>query len=198
MKKLLLTIMLSLIGFFSFAQSPVRPGLPIINLSSELATYGVYFFPNYTYEFKQHTFGAGPTINIYPSYKFVHKSDNVYYPNDSKFYGCRLYYQYNFRPGKVIDLFLQTNLNFEHMELLDYQEPMSNAKIPYKSKTVNFGQSIGVGVKLNFSERIYANVSLDYGINYSKKISETAGYAGQTDKPSDGAGIIRVGFGYRL
>ena len=197
MKRKVLTFTLSMVILNTFSQGFLKESKKSVNISSELGNYGIYIFPNFVIDFKKNTIAFGPTFNIYPSYNFAKKTDNVFYPTKNKFYGFHLYYQYNFRPDKKIDFFVQTNLTYEYLKLLNYKEPSSNLEISYESKTVNLSQTLGVGFKINFTERLYSSLSVDFGFNYYNKKTDT-GYSGQLDVQSNRTGIIRIGFGYKL
>ena len=198
MKKIILTLSLIMLILNSFSQGFLRDSKKSINVSSELGNYGIYLFPNFMLDFKKNTIAFGPTFNIYPSYNFLEKVDNVFYPTKNKFYGSHLYYQYNFRPDKIFNFFIQTNLSFEYIALMNYIEPSNNLENGYESKRMNLSQTFGGGCKINFSEKIFANMSIDMGFYYFENLRENEGYSIQVESQPNSTGIIRIGFGYRL
>ena len=198
MKKIIFTVTLSIIIVNSFSQGFFKESKKGINVSTELWNYGICLFSNFTLDYKKSTFGIGPSINIYPSYNFAEKVDNVYYPTKNKFFGFHLYYQYNFRPNKIFDFFVQTNLSYEYLELLNYEEPSTKLESDYEYKTINISQTFGPGFKINITKKFYTNLCVDIGFNYYQKISRTIGNTIQTDEQMKGSGLIRIGMGYRF
>lgn len=197
-KKLKFIIILSSIILDSFSQEALKETKNNINVSAELGNYGIYLFPNYMRDIKKSTIGFGPTFMAYPSYNFATKIANVYYPTRNKFYGFHLYYQYNFRPDKIVDFFIQTNLSYENIALLNYEEPSHNYKSNYQWNSVNLNQTLGLGFKINFTKKLYSNTSFDFGFKYFNKVTETGLVTVQTESQSILTGIIRLGLGYRF
>lgn len=198
MKKTLLTILLLVVFVNSFSQGFFKESNKGINVGTELWNYGICLFPNFTLAYKKNVLAAGPSFIVYPSYNFAKKVDNVFYPTKNKFFGFHLYYQYNFRTDKVLGFFLQTNVSYEYLELLDYKEMSNNLENEYASKRVNISQTFGAGLKINMSKKLYTNLSIDLGFNYFEKFMESNASTIQTDKQISRPGIIRIGVGYRF
>jgi len=197
-KKFKLTIILLSIILDSFSQDALKETKNNINISTELGNWGIYLFPNYMRDIKKSTIGLGLIFMIYPSYNFATKVANVYYPTDNKFYGFHLYYQYNFRPDKIFDLFIQTNLSYENVTFLNYEESSHNYKINYQWSNTNLNQTLGLGFKINFTKKLYTNTSLDFGFKYFDRVTEKGLATIQTESKSGFSGIIRLGLGYRF
>lgn len=191
--------MFSLIIACSFSQGIFKQSQKGFNISSEIGNYGIYLFPNLTLDIKKHTIACGPTFIIYPGYYLVNKPNKAINPKQKGFYGCHLFYQYNFRPERGFDFFVQTNLIYENIELMNYGITSTNIVLEWKSRDVNIIQTFGIGGKINFSKKMYFNTSIDFGFYYMNKHDENPYYSSQSeDHPFNIAGIIRIGCGYKF
>ena len=169
-----------------------------MNLSAELADFGIYFYPNFGLDYKNHTLALGPTFNVLPSYNLEPKNEEVYYPTENDFYGFHLLYQYHFRPEKFLDFFIQTNLTYTYFRSFNYRQPLTDYELNYEFKTKSLAQTLGIGIIGNFTQNFYSSLSIDYGFNYFNKNTETNNISVQTMDEKGRTGLIRIGLGYRF
>jgi len=198
MKRLILFLFLFLTSLHLYSQGFIRDSQKGINLSTELADFGIYLYPNFNLDYKNHTFALGPTLNIIPGYNLEPKNDEVYYPTEYDFYGFHLLYQYNFRPENFLNFFIQTNLSYTYFHVYNYRQPSRDFELDFEMKAKCLAQTLGVGVKANFKESIYSSLSIDYGLNYYNKQTRKNYSSVHTIDENGRTGLIRIGFGYRF
>ena len=198
-KKHFTTFVFTLSVLISFSQGVLNDTKKGLNISLEQIDFGYYLFPNLTLDYKKHSIAVGPLIRLNPYTETLILSSGVYHPTKESYLGFQIFYQYNFRPDKVFDYFIQTNFSYENLEFSDYRKNDTPSPIIFETKSKNIYQTLGTGCKLNFTKNLYLAMSVDLGLVVYKKLSYEQTYVGNSGFIYyDLIGILRGGIGFKI